>query len=181
MEAMDEWIDKIAKSRSNISPNEIPWDALHKMLVQFVYGGRVDNKYDTSRLTSFVENLFSPEAFNDKFSLSSLCEAVDDEKDSYCVGRLGYVCPIVDGKKQEKEMLARVVTNSGDGKVKVVYSIRYVVIGKERINLNLTDNWIQTSEFRLQRNQMRPVIILPEKTKYQDIRNWVLQVDDVTL
>merc|ERR1712154_416856 len=86
MEAMDEWIDKITKSRSNIDPNEIPWDALHKMLVQYVYGGRVDNKYDTARLEGFVEYLFSTEVYNENFSLSSLVGTYDESKEESHVG-----------------------------------------------------------------------------------------------
>merc|ERR1719150_495756 len=82
MEAMDEWIDKVTNNRSNIDPNEITWDALHKMLVQYVYGGRIDNKYDTARLTAFVENLFNPEAFNEKFALASLCETEEKTMDN---------------------------------------------------------------------------------------------------
>ena len=31
MAALDEWIDKLAQNRDNVDPNEIPWDALHKM------------------------------------------------------------------------------------------------------------------------------------------------------
>ena len=38
MAALDEWIDKLPQNGDNVDPNEIPWDALHKMLVQFVYG-----------------------------------------------------------------------------------------------------------------------------------------------
>ncbi|ETO07860.1 dynein, partial [Reticulomyxa filosa] len=54
MDALDEWIDRLAQGRDNVDPNnEIPWDALQKMLVQFIYGGRVDNEFDTNRLTSF--------------------------------------------------------------------------------------------------------------------------------
>lgn len=138
---MDEWIDKATRGRSNIEPNEIPWDALHKMLVQYVYGGRVDNKYDTARLEGFVEALFCPEAFN-------------DEKES-SVGSLGYVRPIVKGEQTQRETLARVV-QVDDGKVKVVYMEKYMVIGKERVNLNATDeeNWIAASAFRTQAIEM---------------------------
>ena len=47
--ALDDWIDKLTQNHDNVGPNEIPWDALHKMLEQFVYDGRVDNKYDTAK------------------------------------------------------------------------------------------------------------------------------------
>ena len=54
-----------------------------------------------------------------------------------------------------------------------------MVIGKERINLNEKENWIQQSEFRRQNIAMKPVVIVPPKTKYQDIRKWVLETDEV--
>lgn len=176
MDALDEWIDKLAQNRNNIDPNEIPWDALHKMLVQYVYGGRVDNKYDTARLTSFVENLFTPESYNNKFALASLIGATESNDNQ--IGRLGYVYPVIDGTKLESEMLARLVDVNND-KYKIVYIERYVVIGKKRINLNGTDNWINASDFRSQKFELKPTVIIPEKTKFADIRKWVLNVDEV--
>merc|ERR1712228_583330 len=94
------------------------------------------------------------------------------------VGRLGYVCPVINGNKTEREMLARIV-QIDSAKLKIVFLDTYIVIGKERINLNSTENWISEQEFRTQSINMRPVVVVPEKTKYQDIRKWVLEIDEV--
>merc|ERR1719242_3027266 len=177
MEAMDEWIDKVTNNRSNIDPNEITWDALHKMLVQYVYGGRVDNKYDTARLEGFVEYLFSSEVYNEQFSLASICEGSDDSKEDDAVGRLGYVCPVISDQKMEQESLARVVAVDGD-KYKIVFMQKYMVFGKQRVNLNGQDNWIPKSEFNAQPQQMKPKMLMPPKTNYQDIRKWVLEINE---
>merc|ERR1719242_2057863 len=177
MEALDEWIDKVADGQDSIDPNIIPWDALHKMLVQYVYGGRVDNKYDTARLEGFVEYLFSTEVYNENFSLSSLVETYDDAKDDSHVGRLGYVCPVIDDQKMERETLARIVAEDGD-KFKIVFMQKYMVFGKRRVNLNGQETWIARSEFTEQALQMRPAMLMPEKTSYQDIREWVLKIDE---
>merc|ERR1719242_986768 len=177
MEALDEWIDKVADGQDSIDPNIIPWDALHKMLVQYVYGGRVDNKYDTARLEGFVEYLFSTEVYNENFSLSSLVETYDDAKDDSHVGRLGYVCPVIDDQKMERETLARIVAEDGD-KFKIVFMQKYMVFGKRRVNLNGQETWIARSEFTEQALQMKSVMLMPEKTSYQDIREWVLKIDE---
>merc|ERR1719229_647684 len=177
MEAMDEWIDKVANNQESIDPNIIPWDALHKMLVQYVYGGRVDNKYDTARLEEFVEYLFSPEVYNEQFSLASICEGSDDSKENDAVGRLGYVCPVIDDNKMERESLARVVAVDGD-KYKIVFMQKYMVFGKRRVNLNGQDNWIASSDFAAQPQQMKPKMLMPPKTDFQDIRKWVLEINE---
>jgi dynein heavy chain 1 len=46
MDAVDEWIDKMAAGRANIAPASIPWDALQACLEFIVYGGRIDNEFD---------------------------------------------------------------------------------------------------------------------------------------
>merc|ERR1719410_1462347 len=98
----------------------------------------------------------------------------------HSVGRLGYVCPVINGKKMEREILARIVQIDND-KIKIVYLDTYIVFGKERVNLNSTENWISEQEFRTQSIHMRPVITVPQKTKYQDIRKWVLEIDEVVV
>ena len=103
MAALDEWIDKLAQNRDNVDPNEIPLDALHKMLVQFVYGVRVDNKYDTATLTSFVENLMNTEAFNTKSA--SAARYVECNEPAPNVGRLGFVYPVINTTKVNREIL----------------------------------------------------------------------------
>ena len=176
MEGMDEWVDKLAQGKSNIDPNEIAWDALHAMCVQFVYGGRIDNIFDISRLTSFVQGLFTPEAFNPQFALASDC--IETHESTVEIGRLGYVYPIVNNEKFEREVLARVVQISGSD-YKVVFNETYVVQGKTRINLNAQDNWVKQNDFRVQKFCMKPTINLPEKTKFLDLKKWAMELDEV--
>eukprot|EP01084_Bolivina_argentea_P169778 294273_1 len=98
------------------------------------------------------------------------------------IGQLGYVCPIIDGNKTANEMLARIVqVNDNGNKLKIVFLQDYIVFGTKRINLNSCGNWISSSEFRTQTIQMKPIITVPLKTKYQDIRKWILEIDDVIL
>jgi len=183
MDALDEWVDRLSANRSNIDPNEIPWDAIHKMLVQFVYGGRIDNAFDTGRLTSFTENLFTTEAFNSQFALASICQQVPpNNRNEVTIGRLGYVYPLINaktGEKLPKEMLAR-IAQSSDDKLKIVFLDKHVVVGKKRISLNSGENWIAPSDFRPQPFEMQPAITVPLKTKFADIQTWVQDVDDGT-
>jgi len=75
MDAIDEWIDKSADGRANLAPNKIPWGALHAVLNQIVYGGRIDNEFDQERLDAFVKSLFSSTSYNLNFPL---CLTFDD-------------------------------------------------------------------------------------------------------
>ena len=70
LSSFDGWIDGVAKGRSHVDPEEIPWDALHAMLGQSLYGGRVDNEFDQRLLDSFVRRLFCVESFGSSFELA---------------------------------------------------------------------------------------------------------------
>eukprot|EP01132_Coremiostelium_polycephalum_P002127 gene2127-2619_t len=69
LDSIDYWIDLYSKGRSNIDPDKIPWVAVRTILGSTIYGGRVDNEFDMRILNSFLENLFSPSAFNPDFPL----------------------------------------------------------------------------------------------------------------
>merc|ERR1712127_523745 len=43
MDAVDEWVERKAQGKSNLSPTAIPWDAIRALLNQVIYGGRIDN------------------------------------------------------------------------------------------------------------------------------------------
>jgi dynein heavy chain 1 len=62
-------VDTISKGRSNIAPESIPWDALQQLLTQSLYGGKVDNDYDSKILQSFVEHLFNEKAYDLQYPL----------------------------------------------------------------------------------------------------------------
>ncbi|KAI6134168.1 dynein heavy chain protein 1, partial [Pisolithus croceorrhizus] len=66
---IDTWLNRVAKSRTNVDPATIPWDALRTLIKQSVYGGRVDSDFDQRILDAFVDKLFTPAAYNVDFNL----------------------------------------------------------------------------------------------------------------
>lgn len=66
---IDAWLNTVSKGRTNINPAIIPWDALRTLVKQSVYGGRVDSDFDQRILDAFVDNLFTPAAYNVDFDL----------------------------------------------------------------------------------------------------------------
>ena len=67
---IDAWLLSISKGRANVDPTTIPWDAIRTLVKQLVYGGRVDSDFDQRILDSFVNALFSPNAYNIGFDLA---------------------------------------------------------------------------------------------------------------
>lgn len=66
---IDTWISTMSRGKANIDPVHIPWDALRTLIKQSVYGGRVDSDFDQKILDAFVDNLFTPKAYNVDFDL----------------------------------------------------------------------------------------------------------------
>ena len=58
-----------------IDPQRICWAALRTLLKTVVYGGRLDNEVDELCLSSFVDALFCPDAFESDFCLSTATDA----------------------------------------------------------------------------------------------------------
>lgn len=56
-------------SRNNIDINKIPWDAFKTILIENLYGGKIDNEYDSKILVSLVEMFFTPESFDSSYPL----------------------------------------------------------------------------------------------------------------
>ncbi|KAK0531052.1 dynein heavy chain [Tilletia horrida] len=69
VETIEAWVSRIAKGRSNIDPATIPWDALRSLLKQSIYGGKIDNDPDQRLLDSFVDSIFTPNAYESGFAL----------------------------------------------------------------------------------------------------------------
>ena len=92
--AIDDWLDRAAKGRIHIAPEEIPWDALRSVLGQSFYGGRVDNKFDQALLDSFLENLFSAKAFEKGFELCDGVTAPEGNKHQTFVDWVNNLSPI---------------------------------------------------------------------------------------
>ncbi len=56
-------------SRNNVDINKIPWDAFRTILIENLYGGKIDNEYDSKILISLVEMFFTPQSFNSSYPL----------------------------------------------------------------------------------------------------------------
>lgn len=59
---IDTWIETVAAGRSNIAPQNIPWDMI-RTLVTETYGGKIDNEGDFGRLRQLVESFLTPSAY----------------------------------------------------------------------------------------------------------------------
>ena len=70
LEAIDEWINIHTKEgEENISPSDIPWDAIKTIIHQSMYGGKIDNEYDMKILESLVNLYFNEKTFNENYPL----------------------------------------------------------------------------------------------------------------
>jgi dynein heavy chain 1 len=65
---IDEYVDSFG-SKSNIEIDKIPWDAFRTILIENLYGGKVDNQYDSKILVSLVEMFFTPKSFETSYPL----------------------------------------------------------------------------------------------------------------
>lgn len=59
---IDTWVESVAQSRTNIAPQNIPWDMI-RYLVRETYGGKIDDEGDFGRLTDLVNLFLQPAAF----------------------------------------------------------------------------------------------------------------------
>ncbi|KAJ3090057.1 hypothetical protein HK102_004799, partial [Quaeritorhiza haematococci] len=66
---IDNWLDNVAQGRANVPPNKIPWGAIKTLIRETVYGGKIDNEFDQYVLDSFVNKLFTVEAYDLDFAL----------------------------------------------------------------------------------------------------------------
>jgi dynein heavy chain 1 len=69
LDAIDYWLESTAAGRANLAPDKIPWNALHTILTRTIYGGRVDNTFDSDALFGFMRQLFTADAYDPDFSL----------------------------------------------------------------------------------------------------------------
>ncbi|KAI0009506.1 cytoplasmic dynein heavy chain [Xylariaceae sp. FL0662B] len=60
---IDTWVEYVAQNRSNINPQNIPWDML-RYLIRETYGGKIDDDGDYMRLTQLVNQFLTPSAFD---------------------------------------------------------------------------------------------------------------------
>jgi dynein heavy chain 1 len=68
LDLADEYID-IQGKKHNLPVDKIPWEAIQSVLVNNIYGGKIDNDYDNKILKSLVEQYFCPESFDTEKSM----------------------------------------------------------------------------------------------------------------
>ncbi len=68
LDLIDEYIDALG-TRNNVDIDKIPWDAFRTILIENLYGGKIDNEYDSKILISLVEKFFRPESFDSTYPL----------------------------------------------------------------------------------------------------------------
>lgn len=59
---IDTWVESVAQSRTNINPQNIPWEMI-RYLVRETYGGKIDDEGDYNRLTELVNQSLTPAAY----------------------------------------------------------------------------------------------------------------------
>lgn len=60
---IDTWLDTAAQNRSNIAPQNIPWDMI-RYLVTETYGGKIDDEGDFAMLRQLVASFLTPAAYD---------------------------------------------------------------------------------------------------------------------
>jgi dynein heavy chain 1 len=63
-----EWMRKTSNGKSNVAPEKIPWTALQRLLVDTVYGGRIEKPNDLKILDCIVSSLMTSSMFDNQFS-----------------------------------------------------------------------------------------------------------------
>lgn len=59
---IDTWVENVAQNRTNIAPQNIPWDMI-RYLVTETYGGKIDNESDFKLLNQLVHSFLTPDAY----------------------------------------------------------------------------------------------------------------------
>jgi len=60
---IDTWVDTAAQNRTNLAPQNIPWDMI-RYLVTETYGGKIDDEGDFNLLAQLVTSFLTPSAFD---------------------------------------------------------------------------------------------------------------------
>lgn len=60
---IDTWVETVSQNRTNIAPQNIPWDMI-RYLVTETYGGKIDDEGDFKRLTQLVHSFLTPAAYD---------------------------------------------------------------------------------------------------------------------
>lgn len=60
---IDTWVETVAQNRTNIAPQNIPWEMI-RYLVTETYGGKIDDEGDYKLLTELVHSFLTPAAYD---------------------------------------------------------------------------------------------------------------------
>lgn len=78
---VDTWIETAAGQRSNIAPQNIPWDMI-RYLVTETYGGKIDDEGDFRLLAQLVARILTPAAYDIGHKLVEADEAGAEETEN---------------------------------------------------------------------------------------------------
>jgi dynein heavy chain 1 len=53
----------VAQGRSNVAPQNLPWDMIRTLITE-TYGGKIDDEGDFTRLTQLVNSFLTPAAYD---------------------------------------------------------------------------------------------------------------------
>ncbi|CAG8978577.1 hypothetical protein HYALB_00010542 [Hymenoscyphus albidus] len=59
---IDTWVETVAKGRTNVAPQNLPWEMIRTLIVE-TYGGKIDDEGDFARLTQLVHSFLTPAAY----------------------------------------------------------------------------------------------------------------------
>jgi dynein heavy chain 1 len=60
---IDIWVESAAQNRSNIAPQNIPWEMIRYLITE-TYGGKIDDDSDFRMLNQLVHNFLTPTAYD---------------------------------------------------------------------------------------------------------------------
>ncbi|RDL39863.1 p-loop containing nucleoside triphosphate hydrolase [Venustampulla echinocandica] len=60
---IDTWVETVANGRTNVAPQNLPWDMIRTLVVE-TYGGKIDDEGDFARLTQLVHSFLTPSAYD---------------------------------------------------------------------------------------------------------------------
>lgn len=63
LHVVDNWVKLVGKSRSNVSPANLPWKAIRTILAIAIYGGKIDEQEDVGVLERLISQTLSPVLF----------------------------------------------------------------------------------------------------------------------
>jgi dynein heavy chain 1 len=69
VKVINSWLSISSHGRTNIAPENIPWQALQSIISQNIYGGKIDREIDLNVLHILVNEIFNANIFNADFNI----------------------------------------------------------------------------------------------------------------